>query len=81
MMWSDSPCDLSLLPCSTRRIIHRDLKPENILMDKDNNVKVADFGLSAISGFASTLTLQCGTPEFTAPEITTGMSGRAMHHA
>nr|AML79213.1 putative LOV domain-containing protein [Volvox aureus] len=59
--------------CHRRRVIHRDLKPENILMDEHNNVKIADFGLAAVAApFSGGLTLQCGTPEFTAPEITVG---------
>lgn len=59
--------------CHRRRVIHRDLKPENILMDENNNAKIADFGLAAVTApFAGGLTLQCGTPEFTAPEITVG---------
>lgn len=42
-------------------------------MDTANNVKVADFGLAAVMApFSGSLTLQCGTPEFTAPEIVGG---------
>eukprot|EP00898_Chlorokybus_atmophyticus_P008981 jgi/Chlat1/9084/Chrsp96S08369 len=59
--------------CHRRLIVHRDLKPENLLMDSNGDVKIADFGLSAIiSPFGASLDVACGTPEFTAPEIIAG---------
>ena len=31
----------------TCHIINRDIRPENIMLDKDNNIKITDFGLAA----------------------------------
>lgn len=54
-----------------KNIAHRDLKPENLLlksMKDDHSLKVADFGFAARTRGRS-LSTQCGTPNYVAPEI------------
>jgi len=58
--------------CHANNIIHRDLKPENLILDKDNNIKIADFGLSNIVRDGELLSTSCGSPNYAAPEVISG---------
>ena len=49
--------------------MHRDIKPSNIFLDKKENVKLGDFGLSRIMGDESLFAFtHVGTPFYMSPE-------------
>jgi len=55
-----------------RKVIHRDVKPDNIFILEDGRVKIADFGIAAVTDMESTLLTKSGfllgTPAYLSPE-------------
>jgi len=61
--------------CHMHKVAHRDLKPENLLLtseDNDSDIKIADFGFAKKCPHPQSLSTQCGTPGYVAPEILEG---------
>jgi len=63
-------------------LVHRDIKPSNILIDKNDNAKIADFGIAFVQDAKTKLTREgsiIGTPEYLSPEQCEGkqLDGRS----
>jgi serine/threonine protein kinase len=65
----------------SRGVAHRDLKPENVMVDKDDAIKLIDFGIAASSKSRrltfSKLSQTMGTPDYISPEQVKGKRGDA----
>jgi serine/threonine protein kinase len=48
------------------------MKAENLLLDRDQNIKIADFGFSNEYSSGSKLNTFCGSPPYAAPELFQG---------
>ena len=56
----------------SKGIAHRDLKPENLLLNKNNVIKIIDFGLSNFYDGQHNLVTPCGSPCYASPEMVSG---------
>ena len=78
MRWLAQAAD-ALDHAHAAKVVHRDIKPSNLLLDADENVCIADFGVSRLAGDA-TLTAQgevVGTEGYFAPEQIAGRGATA----
>jgi protein kinase-like protein len=78
MRWLEQAAD-ALDHAHAENVVHRDIKPSNLLLDADENVNVADFGVSRRDG-ETTLTAHgdvVGTAGYLAPEQLDGRGATA----
>lgn len=64
-------CTTILISVHFKRIIHRDIKPENLLLNANNQVLIADFGISHMfedGDNEGMIYVKNASPLFTAPE-------------
>jgi len=50
-------------------VLHRDLKSANLLLDESYTTKLCDFGLSRLKAHERSMTGNCGTVQWMAPEV------------
>ena len=55
------------------KVMHRDIKAENVLLDKNNNIRLIDFGLcNILQDEDQIMKTACGSPAYAPPEMIQG---------
>ncbi|MBI2922727.1 MAG: protein kinase [Planctomycetes bacterium] len=68
--WAVQACR-GLEAAARKGVVHRDIKPANLMVDREGNLKVADFGLAKLQKSDVSLTqtgVAVGTPLYMSPE-------------
>lgn len=74
LRWADQLCDV-LEYMHGAGLIYRDMKPANIMIDRDDNVKLVDFGIAKVLQPGQRHTM-VGTPGYSPPEQYQGLATR-----
>jgi [calcium/calmodulin-dependent protein kinase] kinase len=51
------------------KVVHRDIKPGNILVDDNDDIKLADFGISEMTDTGKMTQNKSGTKYYLPPEV------------
>ncbi|TDH70666.1 uncharacterized protein CCR75_006421 [Bremia lactucae] len=65
----DTALGMNYLHAFQPPILHRDLKSPNLLVDSAYALKISDFGLARVRAHFQTMTGNCGTTQWMAPEV------------
>ena len=75
LSWVQRLCDILTYMHEQAQVVHRDLKPRNIMLTSTGELKVADFGISAVLTDSHSRQSQIhlsGTPAYMSPEQAKG---------
>lgn len=79
--WAQQLCEALAYAHDEAKVVHRDLKPANLMLDENENLKVADFGISATLTDTTTRVSKAagssGSPPYMSPQQMLGKSPAA----
>jgi serine/threonine protein kinase len=65
-------CAQALMHAHSHGVVHGDFKPGNVFVTADDQIKVLDFGASALTSGPDDSRIAAGTPAYASPEVLSG---------